>query len=357
MGRIASVLIKRAIFLAISLVIVVILTALIIGATGYDEQVWRAIIHEQVRAYQMSLMQKGGGINIREAVEKYKKELEHIYGLDKPWYERVLPLALRTLVLDLGDVMTRECAGIAGLVWPARVSDVILAVLPRTIIMITIAELICMSIAVPLAPLLAYKRGTLIDKFFVSYAALFNAVPVWWLAMIFIFFTGYQLHIAPQNYRGVMTVLARFWEDPLRNFVSLLYYAYIPIIVVVISFLGIWIYSIRAVTLRVVAEDFVMAARAKGLPDKIITRRYILRVVAGPIATYIILGLAGSIGGFIITESVFDWPGMGTLYYVAITVSDIPTLFGLVYITTLVYVIARFILEVLQVILDPRVRY
>jgi len=326
------------------------------GATGYDETVWKAIIHEQVRAYQMALLKRHAK-NVEQLVKAYEEKLEKIYGLNKPWYIRVLPLAFNTLLLRLGDVMTRDVAAVAGLQWPAKVSTVILTVLPRTIIMITIAELICAAIALPLAPWLAYHRGTLADKAAVSYAALFNSVPVWWLAMIFIFFFGYQLRIAPQDYLGVITVLNEFWKNPAYYFVQLLYYAYVPIIVVVICFLGGWIYSIRAVTLRVVAEDFVTAAKAKGLPDKLIARRYILRVVAGPVATYVILSLAGSIGGFIITESVFDWPGMGTLYYVSIISSDIPTLLGLIYITTAVYVVARFILEVLQVVFDPRVRY
>ena len=125
---------------------------------------------------------------------------------------------------------------------------------------------------------------------------------------------------------------------------------------VVVSFLGGWFYSVRAVAIRVVSEDYVVVAKAKGLPERMVTRRYVLRVIAGTVMTFLILGLAGSIGGFIITESIFDWPGMGTLYYIAIRTGDGPTILGLIYITTLVYIIGRFILEVLYVVLDPRVR-
>ena len=125
---------------------------------------------------------------------------------------------------------------------------------------------------------------------------------------------------------------------------------------VVVAILGSWLYSVRAIAIRVVTEDYVTTAYAKGLPDKLIVRRYILRVIAGPVLTIVILSLAGSIGGYIITESVFDWPGMGSLYWAAISSGDAPTILGLVYITTLVYIIARFILEVLYVTLDPRVR-
>ncbi len=357
-GRLAVVLARRAVFLALSLVVVVLLTAVIIGASGYDKSIWQAVILEQVRAYQQSLLQRGvPPAELHEIISKYREELERLYGLDKPWWERVLPLAFRTLVLDLGMTQKREIATIAGLQYPAPVGAVIMAVLPRTVVMLTVAELICAAIALPLAPLIAYKRGSLLDRVVLFYAAAFNAIPVWWLAMVAIFLFGYQLGIAPTDFRGVTSVLANFWADPLDNLVKLLYYAYLPIIVVTVSLLGSWLYSIRAMAIRVVSEDFVMVGKAKGLPDRLIARRYILRVVAAPVVTYVVLSLAGSIGGYIITESVFDWPGMGTLFYEAIVLNDVPTLFGLVYVTTLVYVAARFILEVLLVVLDPRIRY
>lgn len=356
-GRVFTVLVRRAVFLSVTLVVIVFLTALIVGATGYESRIWNAIVLEQVRAYQMSLQAKQiPQEEMERLVSEFKERLIKAYGLDKPWHERILPMAKRTLMLDLGMVQSEDVANVAGLVWPASVKDTILAVLPRTIIMITVAEIICAAIALPLGPFVAYRRGTLVDKIVVSYAALFNAVPVWWLAMIAIFLFGYELRIAPTNYRAVMAYLTSFSEDPLGSLKGILYYAYVPILIVVIAFLGSWLYSIRAVSIRVVSEDFVSVAKAKGLPEKYVVRRYVLRVVVAPVITYVILSLAGSIGGFIITESVFDWPGMGTLYWVSITSGDAATILGLVYVTTLIYVIARFILEVLYVVLDPRVR-
>ncbi len=357
-GRLAVVLARRAVFLGISLVIVVLLTAVIIGATGYDKQIWEAVINAQLRAYQMRLQRAGyAGVELNKILQEYKERLIKLYGLDKPWWERVFPLAIRTLMLDLGVTLKREIATIAGLQYPAPVGAVILAVLPRTIVMLTVAELICAAIALALAPLIAYKRGSLLDKAVLGYAALFHAVPVWWLAMVAIYVFGFQLGIAPTDYRGVIDAINNFWRNPPVELVKLLYYAYLPILVVTIALLGSWLYSIRAMAIRVVSEDYVTTAKAKGLPDRLIARRYILRVIAAPVATYVILALAGSLGGYIITEAVFDWPGMGTLYYVSIILGDVPTLFGLIYVTTLVYVIARFILEVLQVILDPRISY
>lgn len=357
-SRVVSVLVKRGIFLSVALVLIVILAAVIIGATGYDKKVLEAIIEGQTRAYKQSLQQRGiPSEKINELVQKYKQQLIHTYGLDKPWYYRVLPLALRTLKLDLGNVTQNQVAEVVGEPLPLKVSTAILVVLPRTVVMITIAEIICGFIALWLGPTIAYRRGSLLDKAAISYAALMNALPIWWLGLIAVFFFGYYLHIAPTRYHDVIYYINNFWNDPLHNMLQILYYAWLPMTIVIISFLGWWLYGVRAIALRVVGEDYVAVARAKGLPERLVVRRYILRVIAGPALTIVILGLAGSLGGFIITESVFGWPGMGSLYYAAIMSGDSATILGLIYVTTLVYIVARFILEVLYVWLDPRVKF
>lgn len=358
MPGVGRILARRAIALGLALIIVVFITGIIMEATGYSEKVWKAIIQAQVRAYTQELLQRRVPTSeVKEAAKALEKNLTKIYGLDQPWYVRVVPLVQRTLVFDLGIIMSKDVANVAGVPWPAPVKDAILITLPRTIVMITIAQILCIIIALPFAPRIAYRHGTKLDKAVVTYAALFNAIPVWWLGMLFLFLVGYELGLYDTAAgRKIIPVINNFWQDPLHNFLNILYYSYLPIIVIVISFLGGWFYSIRAITLRIVREDYVTVAKAKGLPEKIIARRYILRVLAPPVTTYVILALAGSIGGFIITESVFDWPGMGSLYFAAITGGDVATILGLTYVLTAVYIMARFILEVLYILLDPRIR-
>jgi peptide/nickel transport system permease protein len=88
----------------------------------------------------------------------------------------------------------------------------------------------------------------------------------------------------------------------------------------------------------------------------VVRRRYILRPSLPPILTNLILSLAFSISGYIITERVFNWPGMGSLFYNAIRALDEPVIFALTYIFTLVYIVARFVLEMLYIVVDPRIR-
>ncbi|RLG87034.1 MAG: ABC transporter permease [Thermoprotei archaeon] len=354
---VGTTLARRAVALTIALIIVVFLTAIIIGATGYDKMVWQAIITEQVRAYKTALQQRKIPSSELEAkVRAYRQQLEELYGVNKPWYQRVIPLAINTLLLNLGFSNSHDVADVAGIPYPVRVGDAIMACLPRTIVMITVAQAICAAIALLIGPLIAYRHGTLLDRSILSYAALTNALPVWWLGMLFIYLFGFNLGIFPTDYHAVIAYINTFAQNPVHNLLMIMYYAALPIITIVIVFLGSWFYSVRAMVLRVVREDFVMVARAKGLPEKYIVTRHVLRAAAPPVVTSVILSLAGSIGGYIITESVFNWPGMGTLYYAAVTSADVPTILGLTYMLTLVYVIARFILEVLYILLDPRVR-
>ena len=266
-------------------------------------------------------------------------------------------MTIRTFKLEL-NVTSDDVAFVAGLRLPVSVGEAIRAALPRTVVMITVAELLAMAIALPLGPYIAYKRGSMLDKGIISYAAITNAAPLWWLAMIAIYLFGFKAGVAPTQYREILSYLkwSQFTADPLLTIKKVLYFAYLPILVTTFSFLGGWLYSVRAVAIRVVTEDYVVVAKAKGLPENMVVRKYILRVIAGPVMTFVILGLATSIQGFIITETVFDWPGMGSLYYQAILSGDAPTILGLIYVTTLVYVAGRYILELLYVILDPRVK-
>lgn len=359
MPGVGRVLLRRAIALGIALVLIVSLTAIIMEGTGYSIKVLKAIIDSNVRAYYQQLRQRPQAINqteLERLVNEYRSKLEEIYGINKPWYVRAGRLIWTILSLDFSYTYSDEVASVAGLQAPVPVSSVIMACLPRTIVMLTVAQIIVVMIALLFAPTIAYKHGSLLDRAVVTYAALFNAIPVWWLGMVFIQLFSFSLGIFPNTGRPIIAYINRFWQDPFTNLVKIAYHAALPIITIVIAYLGSWFYSIRAMVLRVVREDFVMVAKAKGLPDRLISRRYILRVVAPPVTTSVILSLAYSIGGFIITESVFDWPGMGSLYYAAIVSADVATVLALTYVTTAVYVIARFILEVLYIYLDPRVR-
>ncbi|MEM1928233.1 MAG: ABC transporter permease [Acidilobaceae archaeon] len=360
--RVARILAFRALTLLFTLLIIVLLTALIVTGTGYDRIIIEAQIRMEIQAFVESI--KRQGVQVDETVVKaYEEELRKVYGLDASPLYRAWKLAVSTVTLDL-YVSQPSVADAVGLTPPVKVVDAIRIALPRTIVMITTAYILAFLITIPLGTFVAYKRGRVLDKAVVSYAALTNALPAWWIAMLAILVFGFGLDVAPKNYRLVIAHLGDLSRSlealDLWGFLvalkEVLYYAYLPVLVVFFAISNNIVYASRAITLRVVTEDFVNVARAKGLSERLILWRYVLRAAVGPILTMVILGLAGSIGGYIITEAIFDWPGMGLLTREAITSGDSPTVLGLVYVTTAVYIAARFLLEVLYVLLDPRVR-
>ncbi|MGC8953192.1 MAG: ABC transporter permease [Desulfurococcus sp.] len=357
---------RRGVVLLVSYVAIIIIIAAILELSGYATQIYQAVINELVRADVDALVKARQGQVDPAYIQEYRQNrtIEYMkqYGLidengnPVPSYVRMWKLAFNALTFNFGKTKEDLVAMVVPTMPPASITYIISVVLPRTIIVVTVGELIVVAIALLVGPRIAYRHGTFLDRVVVAYAALTSAIPLWWLAMLFIRVFGYQLGWFPTSLRGVTTPLNNFWSNPAQNFVTILWYITPPLTVFTVISLGGWLYGIRAMVLRIVREDYVMVAKAKGLPERDITRKYVMRPSLAPILTNVILALAGTLGGMIITESVFDWPGMGTLYYAAITTGDAETIVALFVIYVGVYLIARFILEILYVLVDPRVR-
>ena len=200
---------------------------------------------------------------------------------------------------------------------------------------------------------MATRVGTKLDRG-VSYAsAISYAMPAWWAGILLILLLAFELRWLPAG--GLYSTPPP--EGGLARFFDLLHHAILPVFTLVLVSVGAWAYTVRTMVLNTAQEFFVTVGRAKGLSEGRIMRRYILRVAAPPIVTNLVLGLAASLGGAILTETVFNWPGMGRLYYEAILAADETVIVALTFMFTLLYVMARFTLEVLYVVLDPRIRY
>ena len=116
----------------------------------------------------------------------------------------------------------------------------------------------------------------------------------------------------------------------------------LPLITLVLVSFSAWSYIVKYFIVGILREDYITAKRAMGLPKKRIVYSHALKNAGPPIITAIALSLAGHLGGSIIIEAVFDWPGMGKLYYDAISVMDVPIIIGLTYVFTLIFVITIF---------------
>ncbi|MEE9585512.1 MAG: ABC transporter permease [Nitrososphaerales archaeon] len=326
-----------------------LLVIVVLGATGVSDRMMGAIVNEQVRELRQSLAQTiRDPDELERVVLAEREQLVEFYGLDNPWYFRLPDMVWRVLNLDLGSARTLK--SFAG---STRVSDIVLERLPNTIILVTTAMGISAVMGLYIGVKLATRVGSRLDRGMSYISAASYALPTWWVGILFILVLSFQLHIFP--FGGIVSAPAP--TGLLNRTLDIIWHASLPVATLVLASVGSWAYVVRTMVLNTAQEDFVMAARAKGLPENIVMRRHIIRVAAPPIVTSLVLGLTASFGGAILTETVFNWPGMGRLYFDAILSLDENVVVALTFMFTVLYVGARFILEVLYILLDPRVRY
>lgn len=270
-----------------------------------------------------------------------------VLGLDEPWYspQRIGLTMYKILLLDFGHAtfLTSDEGS-------SDVKDIIFEKLPRTILLFTTATIIISIIGIFLGALSASKVGSVIDRITSSFAIISSSFPVWWIGMLMIFLFAFTYQIFPA--RATPDIPS---SDP-GYIVSLLYHMALPLITIVMIGFGSWAYLVRNFMVGIMQEDFIMAKKTIGIKQKKIIYIHALKNAAPPIVTILALSLSGSLGGAIITEAVFDWPGMGRLYFEAITVMDLPVIIGATYILTVFFLVSIFIADLLYGYFDPRVR-
>jgi len=270
-----------------------------------------------------------------------------VYGLNKPWYVRALRYSL-----DLFEFKGLNSTALTTRYWPTQGShnawDIVLERVPFSVLLFTTSSILTVVLAVPLALWAARRPGSLLDNVVVSWSIFSVSMPWWWLAMVFIAFLTVKYNIFPQPWN----VNVNF-----HDVASLAKAAALPVFTVTILSIGDSAFRLRNIFLDVFNEDFVTVARAKGLPESMVIRKHVMRAAAPPLVTVVLFAVVLSVfSGAIITELVFEWPGLGRLYWEAIYAGDIPVVLVLTYVTTLLYLILRFILDILYTILDPRIK-
>jgi peptide/nickel transport system permease protein len=280
---------------------------------------------------------------IDEQVEFNVKAL----GLDEPWYspKRFFNTVVKVMALDLGksNFLTSESGS-------SNVREIILEKMPKTILLFTTSTLVITVIGLYLGAFVANRSGSLADRFNSAFAVFSGSFPTWWVGMLMIFAFAFAYHIFPARATPLTPP-----SDP-GYALDLLYHMLLPLITIVLVGFGSWAYIVRYFVAGILGEDYIAAKRAAGIPEKRILYSHALKNAAPPIITVIALSLAGSFGGAITVEAVFDWPGMGQLYYNAIGMLDIPVIIGLTYVSTVIFVITVFLTDIVYAYFDPRVK-
>ena len=346
--RFAIFTVKRGIALFAVVVLAVYATILIANMGGYVDEMMKSEIlaavsqsvHQNPAYKDLSHEEKMKIIN-----ELYELELKRL-GLDQPFIIRSFRYLLLALSLDLGRAyhMTSDSGS-------TSVKVIILERLPSTILLFTTINLILFFLALFGGLALSHRYGSRLDKAVVSLSPL-SSIPGWFYGIFLILIFAAWLHVLP--YGGMVDAPPP--KDTFGYALSVLKHMILPILSWVIAYSVIQTYVRRTFFLMFSSEDYVEMAKAKGLPPRLIERRYILRPTLPPIITDLALTLIASWMGAIVTERVFNWPGIGTLFYEAIGLMDSPVIVGVVVIYAYLLAITVFVLDIIYVIVDPRIR-
>jgi len=267
-------------------------------------------------------------------------------GLDTPFLVRSLVYLKDALTLDLGRALVlRSDSG------SMYVKNIILERLPNTVMLFTTVTVINFFLHLFIGLYLSRHYGSLLDKTSVALAPT-SVIPGWFYGIFLILIFYSWLHILPPG--GLVDVPPP--DNPVDYALSVLKHMILPMLSWIISGFFLGIYSNRTFFLIFSTEDYVEAAKAKGLPPRMIETRYILRPTLPPIVTSFALTLIGSWGGAIITETVFNWPGLGLVTYNAISSFDTPVIVGITVIYAYLLMITVLILDIIYGWLDPRIK-
>lgn len=280
---------------------------------------------------------------VQDQIEQRQKAL----GLDQPWHspQRIGLTMYKILLLDFGHAtfLTSDTGS-------SDVKDILLEKLPRTILLFTTATIIIAIIGIFLGALAGSKVGSAVDRITSTFAVVSSSFPVWWIGMLMIFLFAFLYQLFPA--RATPSIPS---TDP-GYIGALLYHMALPLITIVLIGFGAWAYLVRNFMIGIMQEDFISAKKTMGIQQKKIIFGHAVKNAAPPIVTILALSLSGSLGGAIITEAVFDWPGMGRLYFEAITVMDLPVIIGATYVLTVFFLISILIADLLYGYFDPRVK-
>lgn len=202
-------------------------------------------------------------------------------------------------------------------------------------------------VAVPLGVVAAWRRGTPIDRAVMAFSVLGFSVPVFVKGYVFILLFAITLAWVPvQGYAPPAKGLWPFVERLI-----------LPTIVLSLGYIALIARIARTSVLEVLNEDFIRTARAKGITERTVLARHALRNAAVPIVTIIGVGVGMLLSGVVVTESVFNLPGLGRLVVESVLARDYPVVQGLILLFAFIYIVINLIVDILYTIIDPRIRY
>lgn len=271
------------------------------------------------------------------------QSIRELYGLDLPWYQQFFVYLQNLFSGDLG----------MSFVYKRPVMEVMGSRILPTVILLGVAEVIAVAVGIVFGIVSAWKRGKAIDTGLLSTSLLLYSMPTFWLGMILILVFCVNFRLLPVS--GMVTpgkVFLDTWSyihDVSRHMV-------LPMACMALGMIGEYAITMRSTMIDVLSEDYITTAKAKGFSNGYVLRRHAMPNAMLPMITLIAINMGLIVGGAIQIETVFSWPGLGSLMYSALTSRDYPLLQGVFLLTTISVILANFLADILYEVVDPRVK-
>lgn len=284
----------------------------------------------------------------QEAAPEQIAALRHTLGLDLSWYERLWGYFAKLLHGDMGQSIFQS----------QSVSTIIMGRLGATVELAVVALVLATLIGMTLGVLAAMKQGSLVDTIAMLFAQLGVSMPVYWLGLLLMLAFAVELGWLPSIGRGSplpQAIGALFVGRPevLANSIA---HILLPALALAVNSAAIISRLVRASMLEVLREDFVRTAYAKGLRRMRVLIRHALRNALLPVLSVIGLRFGALLGGAVLTESIFAWPGLGQLTISAISQRDLPLIQGIVLTFALIFALVNLCVDLIYAAVDPRIR-
>jgi len=264
-----------------------------------------------------------------DATPQDVENIRHGFGLDQPIFIQYLTFIERALQGDLGQSFK----------YRTNALSLVLERLPQTLLLATASIVLAIIVSLPLGVLAATRRGKLADLLTTAFAMLSISTPSFWLGMIAILVFADWLRILPASGIGTPQQLI------------------LPALTLSAYSIGLVTRLVRATVSDILRQNYITTARAKGLSNATVNYRHALRNGLIPTVTVVALQFGTLLGGSVVVESVFAWPGLGFLMVQAITSRDLPLVRAIVLVISLFFVLINLVTDILYTYLDPRIRY
>jgi peptide/nickel transport system permease protein len=260
------------------------------------------------------------------------------YGLNQPLYRQFLTYLDQVAHGNLGTSYSLQ----------QPVSTLIAQRLPRDLLLLGLSTVLALLLAVPMGIYQAARRNGVVDYALTGVSFTLYSMPDFFFAFLLIALFSVQLHLLPPDVPQVASVGALL-ADPQA--------LVLPVVTLALVTLASYSRYMRSSAIDVLAQDYILVARAKGLPQRLILLRHVLRNALLPVITMVGLSFSWIVAGAVIVEEVFNYPGMGLLFYQAATSHDFPILLGSTLAVGVATVLGNLAADIAYGIADPRIRY